>query len=167
MKNFVFFVSNFRLRESPSMKVRTTLLGLVFLLVSGACTPNRRIVESTQTPAPNVVNASPVVSSFEDDLQAMRNADFKFILVFRRKDGAAMDRDDRAFVNANTPPDANRKMLSDDGKAIIIGSNFPFFPGTVVSLTERFVMEDYSKPDSGPIEVDRTAKATQSPTANK
>lgn len=149
------------------MKFRIVSLAMILVMAGGSCTSNRRIVESAQTPTPAAVNAVPAVSSFEDDLQAMRNADFKFILVFRRKDGAIMDRDDKAFVNANTPPDANRKKLSDDGKAIIIGSNFPFFPGTVVSLTERFVMEDYSKPDSGPIEVDRTAKPTPSPTANK
>lgn len=129
------------------------------------CTPNQRIIESAQTPAP--VSSSPAVASLETDLQAMRNADFKFIVVFRRKDNAVMDSEDKSFVNANVPYDANRRKLSDDGRAIIIGSNFPFFPGTIVNLTDRFLMEDHSKPDSGPIEVDRNAKPTASPAATK
>ena len=153
---------------SVSIDARSVVVFFVVILfvLAIACAPNRRIVESSQTPIPPAVNAAPAASSFETDLQAMRNADFKFILVFRRKDNAVMDSDDKSFVNINTPPDANRKKLSDDGKAIIVGSNFPFFPGTIVSLTDRFLMEDYSKPDSGPIEVDRMAERSPSPTAN-
>ncbi len=103
----------------------------------------------------------------------MRNADFKFILVFRRRDGAAMDAEDKSVINANTPPDANRRRLSDDEKAVIIGSNFPFLPGSIDNLTSRFVMEDHSRSDAGPLEVDRTANAnaaantTATPTSAK
>ncbi len=93
----------------------------------------------------------PAVNSFEGDLQAMRNADFKFILVFRRKDGAVLTADDKSFANANTPYDANRRRLADDGKAIIIGSNFQFLPDMLEKMTGRFTMENYSKPDSGPV----------------
>lgn len=80
-----------------------------------------------------------------------------------------MSAEDKAFVNTNTPPDVNRKRLSDEGRAIIIGSNFPFLPGTITKLTERFAIENYSKPDAGPVEVDRTANANSngSPAAKK
>ena len=119
-----------------------------------ACTPNQRIVNSSpaETPAPiNAAPPPPAVANFESDLQAMRNADFKFILVFRRKDGAALTAEDKAFATANTPYDANRRRLADEGKAIIIGSNFQFLPGMLEKMTERFTMENYSKPDSGPM----------------
>lgn len=89
----------------------------------------------------------------------MRNADFTFILIFRRRDGAVMDAEDKAVINANTPPEVNRRTLSDGSKAVIIGTNFPFLPGTIENLTSRFVMEDHSKPDAGPIEEDRTANS--------
>jgi hypothetical protein len=126
------------------------------IAISSACTPNQRIVESSRTPEPvPEVSITPQVSAFDADLQSMRNADFKFILVFRRRDGGAMTSEDKAFINANTPPDVNRRRLSDDDKAVIIGSNFPFLPGTIANLTDRFVMEDHSKPEAGPIEVDR------------
>lgn len=123
----------------------------ISLLVGMACTPNRRIVNSSaETPVP--VNVAPAISSFEGDLEAMRNADFKFVLVFRRKDGAVLTAEDKAFANLNTPYNANRRRLADEGKAIIVGSNFAFPPGMPEKMTERFTMENYSKPDSGPIE---------------
>lgn len=150
---------------TAGLNLSLTLIVVAAVLAS-SCTPNQRIIEAGRTPEPPPANATPAASSFEDDLQAMQNADFNFILVFRRKDGAIMDRDDKAFVNVYTP-DANRKKLSDDGKAIIIGSNFPFFPGTLISLTERFVMEDHSKPDSGPIEVDHYGNSNISNLSNK
>ncbi len=146
-------------------KMRYAAILFFLLAPAAACTPNKRIIESARTPEP--MNIEPAVSSFEGDLQAMRNADFKFILVFRRKDNNVMDVDDKALVNANTPPDANRRKLSDGGKAIIIGTNFPFFPGSITRLTDRFVMEDHSKSDSGPIEVDRTATPSPSPSSKK
>ena len=126
-----------------------------------ACTPNKRIISSAaETPIP--ITSTPAASSFEGDLQAMRNADFKFILVFRRRDGAVMEGEDKSFINANTPPDVNRRRLTDDGKAVIIGTNFPFYPGMIGELTSRFVMEDHSKSDAGPLEMDRNSNSNTS-----
>jgi hypothetical protein len=134
--------------------IKAALLSLS-IAAALSCSPNQRIVNSSaDTPVP--VNAEPVVITFEGDLQAMRNADFKFILVFRRKDGTVMTAEDKSFANANTPYDVNRRRLADDGKAIIIGTNFQFLPGVLEKLTERFTMENYSKPDSGPVVANTT-----------
>lgn len=78
----------------------------------------------------------------------MRTADFNFIYVFRRKDGKAMDANDKRFMAGNTPVETNRRRLSDDDKAIITGSNYRFPPEVMKLLTDRFAMEDYSKPES-------------------
>jgi len=78
----------------------------------------------------------------------MRNADFNYIYAFRRKDGRAMDADDKRFVNSNTPSETNRRRVSTDGKVIILGSNYRFPPEMLKNLTDRFIFEDYSKPDS-------------------
>ena len=129
------------------------------------CTPNQRIIESARTPVP-AASSTPAVVTVENDIQAMKNADFRFILVFRRKDGGPIDADDKALLNANTPPDANRRTLSDAGKAVIIGSNFPFLPGTIANLTERLKMEDHSMPDAGPLEVDRLGNVNSANGAN-
>lgn len=130
------------------------VLGLVASTVS--CGPNKRILESANggntgsEPVAADSNTVPAVSSFEQDLNAMRTADFKFILVFRRKDGKELEQGDKELI-ANAAAQANRRRLSDEGKAVIIGSNFPFAAGAFGGLTERFNMDNYSKPDSGPM----------------
>lgn len=130
----------------------------IFLLslaaLGSSCGPNQRILESAnanqETSEPVAVDskAAPSASSFEQDLDAMRTADFKFIVAFRRRDGRPMDANDKEILG-KTISQANRRRLSDDGRAVIIGSNFPFVTGAFDPLTERFKMEDYSKPDSG------------------
>lgn len=129
-------------------------LGLVILFT--ACGPNQRILESANenqaSSEPVIVNSkgAPAVANFDQDLNAMRTADFKFIVVFRRKDGKPMDTSDKELIG-KTAFRANRRRLSDEGKAVIIGSNFPFVTGEFDELAERFKMENYSKPDSGPM----------------
>ena len=129
------------------------LSGVVILSLS--CGPNQRILESanenhaaTGEAAATNANVAPAASSFEQDLNAMRTADFKFILAIRRKDGQSLDAADRELISKEGAA-ANRRRLSDGGKAVLIGSNFPFITGTFDSLKGRFSIEDYSKPDSG------------------
>src|SRR4051812_29263504 len=113
---------------------------VLFLLLISACAPNQKILESANsTPEPINAPANPEkpVNQVELDVQAMRNADFNFIYLFRRKDGSAMDADDKKFFNANTPPETNRRRLSDDGRAIIIGSNYRWPPETFKLFTDR------------------------------
>ena len=126
-------------------------------IAGSSCGPNQRILESSnenqsasEPVAVSSTNAAPVISSFEQDLNAMRTADFKFIVVFRRKDGQILDAADKDLIG-KTAAQANRRRLSDEGKAVIIGSNFPFITGAFDGLAERFKMEDHSKPDSGPM----------------
>ncbi len=136
------------------------------IAVFSGCTPNQRIIESSRTPQPLPAMPTPE-SSVESDIQAMQTADFTYILVFRRKDNGVMNSEDKSFINANTPPEVNRKTLSDGGRAVVVGSNFPFLPGTIENLTDRFMMEDHSKPDAGPIEEDRGDNTNLAANGNK
>lgn len=124
------------------------------LIVSLSCGPNQKILNSaanSATPQDVSVNSptsTTKADTLEQDIQAMKNADFNFIHVFRRKDGAVMDEDDKKFINAVTPAETNRRRLSDGGRAVIMGSNYRFAPETMKTLTDRFTMEDHSKPES-------------------
>lgn len=139
----------------------TALLVVLAWVAASACAPNERIMNSAAENGREAANdarssntssnSAPAVSGFKQDLEAMRTADFKFIVVFRRKDGGKMESEDKEAIGRITGSQVNRRKLSDDGKAVIIGSNFPFVPGMLEQLTERFKMEDYSKPDSGPL----------------
>lgn len=127
-------------------------VAIFFALASLGCTPNQKILESANaTPEPVdavAVNNEKPANQVEQDLQAMRNADFNFIFLFRRKDGAAMEADDKKFFNTYSPPETNRRRLSDEGRAIIIGSNYRWPAETFKLFTDRFNLEDYSKPEN-------------------
>ena len=137
---------------------------LIAIVSAGAaCGPNQRILESANENRPADAEVPPVNSDaalppagFEQDLEAMRTADFKFILVFRRKDDQPMDATDKDWVSRNVGAQANRRRLSDGGKAIIIGSNFPF-PPLPKESGSRFKMDNFSKTDSGPVFVNANA----------
>lgn len=78
----------------------------------------------------------------------MRTADFNFIYVFRRKDGAVLDPADKKAASDNIPPEINRRKVIEEGKAVIIGSNYILPPANFKVLSSRFLVEDYSKPIS-------------------
>src|SRR5215211_4632094 len=126
------------------------------LMASAAfsCGPNQRIMESAQenravsTSDAETGNAAATVRGFEHDLNAMRIADFNFIYVFRRRDGGVFDLDDKRFITQLTPSEMNRRTLSDEGKAVIIGSNFRLPAENLETFKSRFMFEDYSKPES-------------------
>jgi len=134
--------------------MKRILISIVLFGCVVSCGPNQRILQSanenSSEPAAASSNTAPVKSSFEQDLNAMRTADFKFIIVFRRKDGRPLDAVDKELISRGASQ-ANRRLLSDEGQAVIIGSNFPFITGAFDAVTERLTIENFSKPDSGPM----------------
>ena len=120
------------------MRIKFALL--TFLLVLTACGANDKILQSgKQTPD---TNATPR-SAIDDDLTAMRNADFRFVFVLRRKDAGPIDAEDRAVIKANTA-EANRRVSSDNDKAFVIGTNNALPAEKLAALYQRFAVEDHS-----------------------
>jgi hypothetical protein len=117
---------------------------------SFACQPNAAILESSKntTAARAKSQAEPAARSLERDLETMRTANFDFIYVFRRRDGAPLDADDKKFVKLNSPIETNRFVLSDEEKAVIAGSKYKFAEQNLMALRDRFNIEDFSKPPS-------------------
>jgi len=76
----------------------------------------------------------------------MQTANFNFIYVLRRHDAGVLDSDDKAFLRTATA-NVNRRTLSNDGKAIIIGANGKLPPELLQSMKDRFSFEDFSKPE--------------------
>lgn len=119
--------------------------GLVLLsLLLAGCSANPTIMSSGKEPTPS--NAVRPIDVFESDLESMRTANFDFIFVIRRKDGEKLDAEDKKFIRNHSPAVANRIILSDDDKALIAGSNFPFPPDKLKPLQDRFDFQDFSKP---------------------
>lgn len=121
------------------------MVGSLALLIG--CGPNQRIIQSgNENPPANLFsrNVSPAVSNFEKDIESMRTAEYSYVYVYRRTDGGPLDAEDKAFLSANIPSEVNRRILSDEGKAVIIGSNFLIPEETKKTLGQRFAVEDRS-----------------------
>jgi hypothetical protein len=134
--------------------VGLALSGFVLLIVvtTLACGPNEGILNSgKETPAPVNVSDSNIAPALtiNDEIQAMRTADFKIIMVIRRKDGGKFDTDDRNIIRTATV-DMNRRVSSDEGRVIVIGSNFALLPEKMAVLTSRFSIEDHSSSSAVP-----------------
>ena len=115
------------------------LIVLIFALGAGfAC--NYAPLE-TKKPAQTIEDEVP---PFMRDLETMRTANFDYIYVFRRKDGGAFDAEDRKYLRANAPPETNRFVSTDEGKAFIAGSSYKFSPENLENLAKRFNVEDFS-----------------------
>ncbi|MBX3244795.1 MAG: hypothetical protein KF685_10095 [Acidobacteria bacterium] len=120
-------------------------LGILFL---AGCTPNQRIMESAPSPssADSPTVEKPAKTAFETDVEAMRTADFRYIYVFRRKDGQPFIEDDKRLLGSGMPAEVNRRKLSDEGRALIVGSNFPMPDEDMEMLTDNFAFQDLSMP---------------------
>ena len=128
--------------------IRISILLVVAAMIVSSCAPNQRIVESNAELAEANVNqaaATPVRPSLEKDIEAMRTADFIFIYVIKRKDAELLDAEDKQFASAVIPGEMNRRTVADEGKAILIGSNFRMPDESRKLVEERFVFQDLSR----------------------
>ena len=83
------------------------------------------------------------LSSFERDLQFVRNGQYAYVWVFSRKDGKPLDKDDGAFLRTNAPQVVDW-VTTDGGKRAIGGTNFDLEQGNMNLLRKRFVVENYT-----------------------
>lgn len=124
---------------------------LLSLSAAIGCGPNQEILKSNAnqplTESTVASNSGRAADSAESEVENMRTADFEFILVLRRKDGGVMQADDKSFVKTVTT-NANRRSLTDGDKAIVIGANSKVPPELIAKLSQRFAVQDFSKPEA-------------------
>jgi poly(3-hydroxybutyrate) depolymerase len=122
---------------------------LASLLFIAACEPAPSMMNKSSTPTPlPPAETGEKLTGLEREIKDMETAGFKIIYVIKRKDGGVLSREDKNHLSANRPREANRFVLTDDEKAIVAGSNFPFSTENLEAIRKRFVVEDYSKPDA-------------------
>lgn len=115
---------------------------IISALLNTACeSPSLKADHTTASPTPENK-----LTQFEQDLQTMRTANFKYIFVIRRKDSDKITGEDKTYLKTNMPPNTNRVLTSDDDKAVIAGSHFLFPPENLEILQKRFDVKDYSEP---------------------
>ncbi|HEX8250436.1 MAG TPA: hypothetical protein VF599_19835 [Pyrinomonadaceae bacterium] len=116
-------------------------------LFAGACQTAVTPVGKLQTPTPTpLAEVREAKDEFSEKLEYVRKGAFAFVYVFRRKDDAALDSEDRKYLRANSPIETNQWVLTDDAKAAIAGSNYQFPPEVLDVLKKRFNVEDLSNP---------------------
>jgi hypothetical protein len=121
-----------------------------------ACaTEKQPAVKEKATPTP-VSRADK--KKFEDDLEYVRNGNFDYIFVLRRKDGNAFDGEDSTYIKANSPLETNQRLITDEGKTLIIGSNFRYTPEQIAALQKRFTFKDLSPAKDQPANSNSNAK---------
>jgi hypothetical protein len=129
-----------------------------------ACGSNDNILRSGKGDNSGGSKLESPKTSFEQDLESMRTAGFSFIYVLRRKDGGVIDPEDKSVIRVQTTQ-ANRRISADDGKAVIVGSNFQLAAHNMAAIYQRFVVENYSPTPGQPV-VPLPANA-QPPDANR
>ncbi len=117
------------------------------LVIVGAMLPGCS-QSGANRPAGDSVTTQPAASpvprtTFERDLQFIRNGQFAHVWVFSRQDGKSLDKDDAAYLRANAPQVVDW-VTTDNGKRVIGGTNFDLEKGNMPQLRERFVVEDYT-----------------------
>lgn len=133
---------NYKKMTSKLTSIALFFVPVIFMCLNVGC-------ESPSLKANNAAANKKIESranDFESDLQTMKTAGFDYIFVFRRKDGGVFDDEDKQYLRANRPPQANRFISADDDKAFIAGSSFEFPPANLEALRKRFNIEDYSTP---------------------
>lgn len=142
-----------RKEEKKTSSAAKLVLFVIAAFFNSSCQPNAAILESSKNAVAERANSLEAANnqsknSFARDLETMRTANFDFIYVFRRKDGALLDADDKKYVKLNSPIETNRFILSDEDKAVIAGSKYKFAEQNLMALRDRFNIEDFSKPQS-------------------
>lgn len=127
-------------------KILPFLVLTAAFLIAG-CGPNEAILNSNARgetpPAASDSTPQPTVTTVEKEIENMKTVGFEQIFVFRRKDGSKFDPTDTEFFRAHTAQ-VNRRVRSDDGTALIVGTNYPLAPDSFKALSERFAVEDHS-----------------------
>src|SRR5713101_1320043 len=132
------------IRKLPNIVVTALALALVtgFSRCKQSSSSNApQTATDTSTPA-SAKKPTPR-STFEQDLQYIRNSQYTHIWVFARRDGKPFDKEDGDYLH-QTAPHVLDWVGTDEGKRYIAGSNFDLDPGTWKLLRKRFLVEDYS-----------------------
>lgn len=136
-------------KMNPTMNNKLCAAFLIILAVSiFGCQPNpaimntqKRVEEPAATPSDN---SKLPQDEFEFALRRMQKSGFTYIFVMRRKDGGTIDKEDGRFIKQISPPGTNQFVLTDNDRAVIVGSNFPFPPENIEALRQKLSVEDFS-----------------------
>lgn len=120
---------------------------LALLLIAGLLGGCRKSgSNSSGSGSPQQKAAPSPVTDLERQLQYVRDGQFNHIYVFSRKDGGVFDKDDVAYLTANSPvgEKTNMRVKTEDGRRVVVGTNFEYTQENFDTLAKRFNIEDHT-----------------------
>lgn len=131
-----------RTRTSTSKMTKISLPLFALILFVTACSPNEGVLRSGTATPPQAEQATQR-NTAEAVVEDMRTAAFSFIYVIRRADGGALSKNDIASIRTLTAA-ANRRELTADGTAVVVGTNAPVVFDALTEGKQRLTVEDMS-----------------------
>jgi hypothetical protein len=116
-------------------KLVLTIMLAAFVVVLGGCNRSGSGDNSAAQNKPSV---------FERDLASVRRNNFQKVYVISRPDGGSLNAEDKAYLKTNMPIETTMRILTDEDRRVIVGTNFDFKPEHTDALTKRFKVEDYT-----------------------
>ncbi|MFN2516574.1 MAG: hypothetical protein ABR556_10220 [Pyrinomonadaceae bacterium] len=128
-------------------KILTPVLVILALLLAAlllsSCSGGNTNKSSSSSNSTAQSSPSPGKTGFEADLDYVRKGQYNYVLVFSRKDGKPLDKDDGAYLRTNAPQVVDW-VTTEQGKKVIAGTNFDMEKGSFNLLKKRFIVEDYT-----------------------
>ena len=126
-----------------SMKRLITLIVITISIATSLTACRRGASSDDETPDTSTYRpeATPA-TQFERDLKYVRDAHFKHVWIFARKDGKELTKEDSESLRTNAPKVVD--WVKTDQNRVIAGSNFPLEGPQLTALQKRFNIEDYS-----------------------
>jgi len=127
-----------------SMKRLITLIVVTISIATSLTACRRRASSDDETPDTSTYRPDPTpATQFERDLKFVRDAHFKYVWIFSRKDGKELTKEDSESLHTNAPKVVD--WVKTDQNRVIAGSNFPIEGPQLAALQKRFNIEDYSE----------------------
>jgi hypothetical protein len=82
--------------------------------------------------------------AFERDLASVQRNNYQKVYVISRPDGAPLNAEDKAYLKTNMPIETTMRILTDEDRRLIVGTNFDLKPEHLDALNRRFRVEDYT-----------------------
>ena len=127
-----------------SMKRLITLIVITISIATSLTACRRGASSDDETPDTSTYRPeSTPATQFERDLKFVRDAHFKYVWIFSRKDGKELTKEDSESLHTNAPKVVD--WVKTDQNRVIAGSNFPIEGPQLAALQKRFNVEDYSE----------------------
>ena len=127
-----------------SMKRLITLIVITISIASSLTACRRGASSDDETPDTSTYKPeSTPATQFERDMKYVRDAHFKYVWIFARKDGKELTKEDSDSLHTNAPKVVD--WVKTDQNRVIAGSNFPLEGPQLAALQKRFNVEDYSE----------------------